>query len=116
MGAANARLETDGGAIDIQLGSVEDEEAGGRGHDNGDGRGAREGARGEVRVEAEVVAERGREVREARMPPELVRRGRHCSWCGGRATSRSRSRMRRSGGVRRWRWACVTRKVRKRRR
>lgn len=90
MGAANARLETDGGAIDIQLGSVEDEEAGGRGHDNGDGRGAREGARGEVRAEAEVVAERGREVREARMPPELVRRGRHCSWCGGRATEERR--------------------------
>jgi len=96
MGAASARLEADGGAIDVELGGVEDEEAGGRGHGDGDGRGAREGAYGEVRAEAEVVAERGREVREARLAPELVRRGRHCRWWRGRATSRRRRSGRRA--------------------
>jgi hypothetical protein len=70
-------LESDGGAVDVELGCVEDEEAGGRGHRDGDGRGAGEVAGGEVGADAEVVAERGGEAREARLAPELRRRVRH---------------------------------------
>jgi hypothetical protein len=35
-------------------------------------------------------------VREARLAPELVRRGRHCRWWRGRATSRRRRSGRRA--------------------
>jgi hypothetical protein len=87
--------EADGGAVDGEVGGVEDEEARGRGDGDGDGGGAREGARDEVRPEAEAVAARRREAREPRLPAELVRRGR----AGRRWCRRRRFDMRALRGV-----------------
>jgi hypothetical protein len=49
---------TYGGAVDVELCSVEDVEPGRSAHRDVDGHGAREGVGGEVRAEPEAVADR----------------------------------------------------------